>query len=85
MHSATDKIYNLIRELMNTRGSNTPTRISEIMDRCTTKGYKPDQVDKCIDEYEGLNVWQVNQARTHITLVNWTRTVIGVVVVFLCW
>lgn len=51
-------------------GTGVPTRISEIMDRCTTKGFKPDQVDKCIDEYEGLNVWQVNQARTHITLVN---------------
>lgn len=50
--------------------SGASTKISEIMDRCITKGFKPDQVDKCIDDYEQLNVWQVNQARTHITLVN---------------
>lgn len=68
-HSATDKIYNLIHEVMNQYRKGTPTRISEIMDRCTTKGFKPDQVDKTIDEYEGLNVWQVNQARTHVTLI----------------
>lgn len=40
-----------------------------IMDRCTAKGYKPDQVEKCIEEYEKLNVWQVNQTRTNITFI----------------
>lgn len=49
--------------------SGTTIKISEIMDRATTKGFKPDQVDKCIDDYEQLNVWQINQARTQITLV----------------
>lgn len=68
LHSSADKIYNLIKEVMKQSGRST-TKISEIMDRCTTKGFKPDQVDKCIDDYEQLNVWQVNQARTNITLV----------------
>lgn len=39
------------------------------MERCCTKGFKPDQIDKCIEEYEQLNVWQVNQTRTKITFI----------------
>lgn len=44
-------------------------KISDVMEKCTTKGYKPDQVDKCIEDYETLNIWHVNQTRTKITLV----------------
>lgn len=69
INSSADKIYNVIKELMKHSGSRGSIKISEIMEQCTTKGYKPDQIDKCIDDYEQLNVWQVNQARTHITLV----------------
>lgn len=54
---------------MKQSGSRGSIKITEIMERCTTKGFKPDQIDKCIDDYEQLNVWQVNQARTNITLV----------------
>lgn len=68
MSTSADKIYGLIKEVMEQSGTR-PTKISDIMDRCTTKGFKPDQVDKCIDDYEQLNVWQVNQARTQITLI----------------
>lgn len=64
----TDKIYHLIIEVIKS-GNGITTKISEVMDRCTTKGFKPDQIDKCIENYEKLNVWQVNQARTSITLV----------------
>lgn len=32
-------------------------------------GFKPDQVQECIEEYEELNVWQVNAARTRITVI----------------
>lgn len=46
----------------NTRDEDIP--LSEIMDRCVTAGHTPDQVDKCLDEYEKLNVWQLNQNRT---------------------
>ena len=44
-------------------------KVTEVMEQCTTKGYKPDQVDACIEEYEELNVWQVNQAHTKITFI----------------
>lgn len=61
-----DKIFALVRELA---ADSHVVKVSEVMERCTTKGYKPDQVDQCIEEYEELNVWQVNQTRTKITFI----------------
>lgn len=56
----------MVRELA---GNSNTVKIADVMDRCTTKGFKPDQVDKCIEDYEELNVWQVNMARTKITFM----------------
>lgn len=64
--STVDKIFYVIREVA---GSNKVVKISDIKEQCISKGYQPDQVDECIEEYEELNVWQVNQARTTITFV----------------
>jgi DNA replication licensing factor MCM7 len=64
--NTSDKIFALVRELA---GDNKTVRIADVMDRCTTKGYKPDEVDKCIEDYEELNVWLVNQTRTRITFI----------------
>lgn len=44
-------------------------KVTDVMEQCTSKGFKPDQVDACIEEYEELNVWQVNQAHTKITFI----------------
>ncbi|XP_053956715.1 DNA replication licensing factor Mcm7 [Anastrepha ludens] len=64
--NTSDKIFAVVRELA---GSNNTVKIADVIDRCTTKGFKPDQVDKCIGDYEELNVWQVNMARTKITFM----------------
>ncbi|KAL2734416.1 DNA replication licensing factor Mcm7 [Vespula squamosa] len=61
-----DRIYYLILELAS--GSKT-VKVSDILERCTSKGFKPDQVDECIEEYERLDVWQVNQTRRQITFI----------------
>ncbi|CAO1344113.1 unnamed protein product [Diamesa serratosioi] len=66
VHNISDRIFALIRELA---GSQKTVKISEVSERCITKGFKPDQVDICIEEYEELNVWQVNQTRTKITFI----------------
>ena len=50
-------------------GNQRSLRINDIMAACTTKGYKPDHIDACLEEYEELNVWQVNQAHTKLTFV----------------
>lgn len=66
VQNVSDKIFALIRELA---GGNKAVRVPEVMERCTTKGYKPDQVSQCLEDYEALNVWQVNQTKTKITFV----------------
>jgi len=62
-----DRIYDFIRSIA--EGSQT-LKVQDIKDRATTKGYKPDAVDKCLEEYEELNIWQMNQARTKLTFTN---------------
>lgn len=43
--------------------------ITDINERCTAKGFRPQQVEECLTEYEELNVWQINVARTRLTFV----------------
>jgi len=66
--NVTDKIFAIIREMAPSKGVKS-VKVSDVVEQCTTKGFKPDQVDACIEEYEELNVWQVNQAHTKITFV----------------
>ncbi|XP_067014629.2 DNA replication licensing factor Mcm7 [Anabrus simplex] len=64
--TAVDKIFAVIRELA---GDEKTVKLSDVMEHCTRKGFKPDQVEECVEEYEELNVWQINQARTKLTFV----------------
>merc|ERR1719481_1954188 len=50
----TDEIYSFIRNMA--AGAKT-LKIPEIKERCTAKGFKPDDIEKCLDEYEQLDVW----------------------------
>ncbi|XP_043260788.1 DNA replication licensing factor Mcm7 [Colletes gigas] len=61
-----DRIFRLIRDLT---GEKKTIKVSDILERCTSKGFKPDKINDCIEEYETLNVWQVNQTRTQITFI----------------
>ncbi|ERL94088.1 hypothetical protein D910_11370 [Dendroctonus ponderosae] len=47
-----DKIFAIIRELA---GSEKTVKVSDVLEKCASKGYNPDQVDGCIEEYEELN------------------------------
>ena len=67
--SVTDRIYDAIREML-PAGNRSTLKISEIKERCTSKGFKPDQIDECISEYERLNVFLVNDSKTKITFVD---------------
>lgn len=64
--NTSDKIYALIRDLA---GDQKSIKFSDVVERATQKGYKPDQIEQCVEEYESLNVWQVNQTRTKITFI----------------
>jgi len=61
-----DAIYGMIREMA---GKSTKISVEEARQRCVTKGFNPDQFEKCLDDYESLDVWQLNRGRTHITFV----------------
>lgn len=64
--NTSDKIFTLIRDLA---GDAKTVTFADVYNRCSSKGYKRDQIDVCIDEYEELNVWQVNNNRTKLTFV----------------
>ncbi|KAG4073434.1 hypothetical protein HA402_000658 [Bradysia odoriphaga] len=64
--NTSDKIFSLIRDLA---GDAKTVTFTDVYNRCTSKGYKRDQIDICVDEYEELNVWQVNNNRTKLTFV----------------
>ena len=66
--NVTDKIFAIVREMAPSKGVKS-VKVTDVMEQCTSKGFKPDQVDACIEEYEELNVWQVNQAHTKITFI----------------
>ncbi len=63
-----DVIFSLLRELSG-EGSARAVRLTEAEQRCVSRGFTPAQFQAALDEYEELNVWQVNQARSRITFV----------------
>lgn len=68
IQTVTDKIFALIRDIAAESGGRT-VKMSDAVERCTSRGFRPGQIEEAIEEYEELNVWQINQARTKITFV----------------
>ncbi|CAH1782437.1 unnamed protein product [Owenia fusiformis] len=68
VQSSMDQIFSVIREMLSSAGSKT-LKMADISEHCVSKGFKPNQIEECIDEYENLNVFQVNTARTKLTMV----------------
>uniref|UniRef100_A0AAQ5XWZ1 DNA replication licensing factor MCM7 n=1 Tax=Amphiprion ocellaris TaxID=80972 RepID=A0AAQ5XWZ1_AMPOC len=69
-----DVIFSLVRELategvVGRGGAGGLVRMAEAEQRCVSRGFTPAQFQEALEEYEELNVWQVNQARTRITFV----------------
>ncbi|KFR07607.1 DNA replication licensing factor MCM7, partial [Nipponia nippon] len=62
-----DAIFAAVRELAGGQGRAVP--YAEALQRCLAKGFTPAQVQAALQEYEELNVLQVNPARTRITFV----------------
>jgi len=63
-----DQIYSVIKDMAPESGSRV-IKIADVRELCTAKGFKPDSIESCIEEYEELNVWQVNQKRDRITFL----------------
>jgi len=63
-----DRIYEDIRKLR--VDGQKSMKVSEIKEKCTTKGYKPTDIDECLEAYEELDIWQLNQAKTKLTFIS---------------
>ncbi|XP_016108798.1 DNA replication licensing factor MCM7 [Sinocyclocheilus grahami] len=63
-----DVIFSLLRELAG-EGALRSVRVAEAEQRCVSRGFTPVQFQAALDEYEELNVWQINQARSRVTFV----------------
>ena len=63
-----DQIFQTIKEMTGEYKSRT-LKYTDVTDRCISKGFNADRISMCIEEYEELNVIQVNNARTKITFV----------------
>jgi hypothetical protein len=50
--------------------ANIVVRLEEARQRVLAKGFITAQFDECLDEYERLNVWQINHSRTKITFIH---------------
>ncbi len=69
-----DVIFSLVRELATEGvagrgGAGGVVRMGEAEQRCISRGFTPAQFQEALEEYEELNVWQINQARSRITFV----------------
>jgi len=60
------KIYRIIRTAAG-RGNEVLMRV--IRERVLAKGFTEDALVKCVEEYEGLDVWQVSENGTKLTFI----------------
>ncbi|NWI90096.1 MCM7 factor, partial [Pitta sordida] len=62
-----EAIFGILRDLGGPGGGSVS--LPEALGLLGTRGFTPAQVTAALDEYEGLNILQVNPARTKITFV----------------
>jgi len=64
-----DRIYKIVVEMMDRQPDKPAIMIDDIINECGRSGFTKEQIMDAVDEYEGLNVWVVNGARTKLTRV----------------
>uniref|UniRef100_H2Z690 DNA replication licensing factor MCM7 n=1 Tax=Ciona savignyi TaxID=51511 RepID=H2Z690_CIOSA len=67
----TDAIFQILRDMAPMDGGDAVSsiRVADARQRCVAKGFTPDQFDEAVEEYEALNVWLLNTAKTRITFI----------------
>ena len=60
------KIYQLIRDYANTLTGNEAVKVATVQAMVVRKGYTQQQFQTCLEEYQNLQVWQVNRTGTEI-------------------
>lgn len=56
-----DAIYTIIRDM-----DKESVKIEDALQRVMTKGFTPDQFNKCIKDYEALDVWHTDRKKTKL-------------------
>ena len=60
------KIYQLIRDYANTLTGDEAVKVATVKAMVVRKGYSQQQFQTCLEEYQNLQVWQVNRTGTEI-------------------
>ena len=60
------KIYQLIRDYSNTLTGDDAVKVATVKAMVVRKGYSQQQFQTCLEEYQNLQVWQVNRTGTEI-------------------
>ncbi|KAG0367465.1 putative ATP dependent DNA helicase [Gamsiella multidivaricata] len=72
--SPTDRIYDIIRTMSKDPEDNwrlvEELRLQEVRDRVLAKGFKIQEFEECLREYEDMNIWFVNDAHTKLTWIS---------------
>ena len=74
--NVTDQVFACVKEMLNealaSGDSDKGERslaIADVIERCTAKGFRPGDIEECLEEYEDLNIWQINSARTRLMFI----------------
>lgn len=43
--------------------------MNDVIEHCLSKGFAKTDIEECIENYEGMNVWHMNQTRTILRIV----------------
>ena len=62
-------VYGIIRNHAQSTGS-PAVKIAQILPMVLSRGRTQEDLDRCIEEYEALNVWFVNPQRTLIRFID---------------
>lgn len=72
--SPTDRIYDIIRTMSKDPEDGwrlvEELRLQEIRDRVLAKGFKLQELEDCLREYEDMNIWFINDAQTKLTWIS---------------
>eukprot|EP00310_Coccolithus_braarudii_P013273 CAMPEP_0183353098 /NCGR_PEP_ID=MMETSP0164_2-20130417/32739_1 /TAXON_ID=221442 /ORGANISM="Coccolithus pelagicus ssp braarudi, Strain PLY182g" /LENGTH=732 /DNA_ID=CAMNT_0025525717 /DNA_START=72 /DNA_END=2270 /DNA_ORIENTATION=- len=66
---AVSMIYKIIRDFANKTAA-PAVNVAEVLPRVLSRGRTKEDLDRCITEYEELNVWHLNDTRTVIRFVD---------------
>ncbi|KAF9433123.1 Mcm2-7 hexameric complex component [Entomortierella beljakovae] len=72
--SPTDRIFDIIRTMSKDPEDNwglvEELRLQDVRDRVLAKGFKIQEFEDCLREYEEMNIWFINDAQTKLTWIS---------------